>query len=68
MLLSSVTILGLLSLVQAKAIPQTIELQSKVAPRGASLKRRALNPVTVPLADFFLGTDLQYVYQFSCSH
>lgn len=25
------------------------------------MRRRALSPTTVPLADFFLGTDLQYV-------
>ncbi|KAF9454017.1 acid protease [Macrolepiota fuliginosa MF-IS2] len=52
--------LGLLCLVQAQVAPQTIRLESRVAPRGTSLKRRALNPVTVPLADFFLGTDLQW--------
>ncbi|KAJ7669356.1 acid protease [Mycena polygramma] len=42
------------------AAPQTIKLQSRVAPKEATLRRRALNPVTVPLADFFLGTDLQW--------
>ncbi|GLB37625.1 putative peptidase A1 family protein [Lyophyllum shimeji] len=40
--------------------PQTIHLQSRVAPPGASLKRRALGPANVPLADFFKGTDLQW--------
>ncbi|KAF7291938.1 Pepsin A [Mycena indigotica] len=40
--------------------PYTIQLQSRVAPKDATLRRRALNPVTVPLADFFLGTDLQW--------
>lgn len=48
-------------LVAAQAVPQTIHLQSRVAPVQATLRRRALNPVTVPLADFFLGTDLQFV-------
>ncbi|KAL0950379.1 hypothetical protein HGRIS_010341 [Hohenbuehelia grisea] len=41
-------------------VPQTIQLSSRVAPRGASLKSRALSPTTIPLADFFLGTDLQW--------
>ncbi|KAJ7089207.1 acid protease [Mycena belliarum] len=40
--------------------PHVIKLQSRVAPREATLRRRALNPTTVPLADFFLGTDLQW--------
>ncbi|CAK5276783.1 unnamed protein product [Mycena citricolor] len=40
--------------------PHTIQLQSRVAPKDATLRRRALNPATVPLADFFLGTDLQW--------
>ncbi|KAF7361726.1 Pepsin A [Mycena venus] len=48
------------TLVDAQAVPQTIHLQSRVAPVPATLRRRALNPVTVPLADFFLGTDLQW--------
>ncbi|KAJ7346819.1 acid protease [Mycena albidolilacea] len=48
------------TLVAAQAVPQTIHLQSRVAPVQATLRRRALNPVTVPLADFFLGTDLQW--------
>jgi hypothetical protein len=48
------------TLVAAQAVPQTIQLQSRVAPVPATLRRRALNPVTVPLADFFLGTDLQW--------
>jgi len=47
-------------LVSAQAVPLTIQLQSRVAPVAATLRRRALNPVTVPLADFFLGTDLQW--------
>ncbi|KAJ7755367.1 acid protease [Mycena maculata] len=47
-------------LVSAQAVPQTIQLQSRIAPAAATLRRRALNPVTVPLADFFLGTDLQW--------
>ncbi|KAJ3571704.1 hypothetical protein NP233_g3588 [Leucocoprinus birnbaumii] len=60
MLRTVVATLGFLGLVQASVAPQTISLQSRVAPQGMSLKRRALNPVTVPLADFFLGTDLQW--------
>ncbi|KAK7472672.1 hypothetical protein VKT23_000785 [Stygiomarasmius scandens] len=42
--------------------PQKIALQSRVAPRGqaGALKRRQLSPTNVPLADFFLGTDLQW--------
>jgi hypothetical protein len=51
--------------VAAQAVPQTIHLQSRIAPVPATLRRRALNPVTVPLADFFLGTDLQY-FAISC--
>ncbi|KAJ7647093.1 acid protease [Roridomyces roridus] len=46
--------------VSAQATPQTIQLQSRVAPAHATLRRRALNPTTVPLDDFFLGTDLQW--------
>ncbi|KAJ7163594.1 acid protease [Mycena crocata] len=46
--------------VAAQAVPQTIQLQSRVSPAHATIRRRALNPVTVPLADFFLGTDLQW--------
>ncbi|KAF7348568.1 Pepsin A [Mycena venus] len=42
------------------APPHTIQLQSRLAPKEATLRRRALNPATVPLADFFLGTDLQW--------
>ncbi|KAJ7138311.1 acid protease [Mycena epipterygia] len=41
-------------------VPHTIHLQSRNAPVPATLRRRALNPVTIPLADFFLGTDLQW--------
>ncbi|KAK7005686.1 pepsin A [Favolaschia claudopus] len=44
----------------AQGVPQKIHLQSRVAPVEATLRRRALNPVTIPLADFFLGTDLQW--------
>ncbi|KAJ7601340.1 acid protease [Mycena rosella] len=46
--------------IAAQAVPQTIHLQSRIAPVSATLRRRSLNPVTVPLADFFLGTDLQW--------
>ncbi|KAJ7698587.1 acid protease [Mycena rosella] len=41
-------------------VPHAIQLQSRVSPKEATLRRRALNPATVPLADFFLGTDLQW--------
>ena len=44
-----------------QVVPQTIHLQSRIISQGTSLRRRALSPTTVPLADFFLGTDLQYV-------
>ena len=57
-------LLGLLFLSGAYAegpVPQKITLTSRVAPKGSSLKGRALSPVNVPLADFFKGTDLQYV-------
>lgn len=39
--------------------PQTISLQSRRSPKESPLRRRALSPSNVPLADFFLGTDLQ---------
>ncbi|TFK44408.1 aspartic peptidase domain-containing protein [Crucibulum laeve] len=56
-----VALLSVLSIeTQGQVAPQTIALSSRVAPRGSSLKRRALSPSTVPLADFFLGTDLQW--------
>ncbi|KAF4620730.1 hypothetical protein D9613_001014 [Agrocybe pediades] len=49
---------------QASALPQTISIQSRALPKGyrssSSLRRRALDPVNVPLDDFFLGTDLQW--------
>ncbi|KAJ7079111.1 acid protease [Mycena belliarum] len=51
---------SLLAAAQTAPAPQTIRLQSRVVPVEATLRRRALNPVTVPLADFFLGTDLQW--------
>ncbi|KAJ7496013.1 acid protease [Mycena galericulata] len=50
----------LIPAVSAQATPQTIQLQSRIAPAPATLRRRALNPSTIPLADFFLGTDLQW--------
>ncbi|KAF4621422.1 hypothetical protein D9613_001022 [Agrocybe pediades] len=49
---------------QASASPQTISIQSRALPKGfrssSSPRRRALDPVNVPLDDFFLGTDLQW--------
>ncbi|KAF5372133.1 hypothetical protein D9758_005070 [Tetrapyrgos nigripes] len=44
----------------ATATPQKITLTSRVAPVGKSLKKRQLSATNVPLADFFLGTDLQW--------
>jgi len=63
MLKTLIVALGLLGLAGVHAVPEQVQinLQSRVAPPGSSLKRRALSPATVPLADFFLGTDLQYV-------
>ena len=60
MLQALIVALGLLGV---HAVPEQVQLNlhSRVAPPGKSLKRRALDPATVPLADFFLGTDLQYV-------
>jgi len=45
--------------VLAQATPQTITLQSRAVPRGPLLRSRALPATSEPLADFFLGTDLQ---------
>lgn len=39
--------------------PTTVKLFSRKLPAN-SVRRRALAPVNVPLADFFLGTDLQW--------
>ncbi|KAF7321730.1 Pepsin A [Mycena kentingensis (nom. inval.)] len=52
--------LALLALLDVAVAQVTIPLQSRVAPREHTIRRRQLNPVTVPLADFFLGTDLQW--------
>ncbi|KAF9482130.1 acid protease [Pholiota conissans] len=46
--------------VSGEAVPQTIQLQSRNIPKGEVLRRRALSPTALPLADFFLGTDLQW--------
>ncbi|KAE9400870.1 acid protease [Gymnopus androsaceus JB14] len=46
------------------AVPHKIVLSSRVAPVGKSLKRRQLSPANVPLADFFLGTDLAVSWWF----
>ena len=46
----------------APVSPHKISLQSRSIPKGSSsFRRRALSPTSEPLADFFLGTDLQYV-------
>jgi len=42
------------------AVPHKITLTSRVAPKGKSLRRRQLSPANVPLADFFIETDLQW--------
>ncbi|KAH9485175.1 Pepsin-2B [Psilocybe cubensis] len=42
------------------ASPQKITLQSRTLPKGTLMQRRALSPTSIPLADFFLGTDLQW--------
>ncbi|KAJ6532618.1 aspartic peptidase domain-containing protein [Mycena capillaripes] len=42
------------------AAPHTIQLQSRAAPKEVALRRRSLHPSTLPLKDFFLGTDLQW--------
>lgn len=47
------------ALVSKKSIPTTIQLRSRKASPSTFLRHRALDPVDVPLADFFLGTDLQ---------
>jgi len=41
----------------ATSVPQKIALTSRSWPG----RRRDIAPSTIPLADFFLGTDLQYV-------
>ncbi|KAF9469898.1 acid protease [Collybia nuda] len=57
-------VVNLLSLfvirVLAQASPQTIALTARVPQVGKSVRRRALGPTTVPLLDFFRGTDLQW--------
>ncbi|RDX55132.1 acid protease [Lentinus brumalis] len=59
--------LGLFALVASSEVsaspkPVPITLQSRKTPRGQSsgLRRRALSAISVPLDDFFLGTDLQW--------
>ncbi|KAJ7646694.1 acid protease [Roridomyces roridus] len=42
-----------------QATPRAIQVQSRSAP--SVTRRRALKPVTVPLDDYFLGTDLQWI-------
>jgi len=51
---------SLLSLAANQSDPHTIQLQSRTAPVAHTRRRRSLKPVSVPLADFFLGTDLQW--------
>ncbi|KAI0739660.1 acid protease [Daedaleopsis nitida] len=56
--------LGLLALSASSAAlkPIPVALQSRKTPKGhvSSLRRRAVDPIGVPLDDFFLGTDLQW--------
>jgi uncharacterized protein (DUF2384 family) len=42
----------------ANASPQTIQLTARQIPKR-TFARRALAPVTLPLTDYFNGTDLQ---------
>ncbi|PPQ62926.1 hypothetical protein CVT24_006166 [Panaeolus cyanescens] len=45
----------------AKIEPQTIALTARTVPRGSTFRRRAsISPASIPLDDFFLGTDLQW--------
>lgn len=44
--------------VELRSKPATISLRSRKLSRDA-VRRRALSPVEVPLADYFNGTDLQ---------
>ncbi|KAK7055773.1 pepsin A [Favolaschia claudopus] len=43
-----------------QAAPQTLQLQSRTVPSTATLKRRGLNPIDIPLENWFKGTDLQW--------
>lgn len=43
---------------QPRAEPQKIQLKARQVEPG-SVMRRAVSPVTVPLKDYFNGTDLQ---------
>lgn len=51
----------------SRAQPHTINLSSRRVSSG-SLTRRALSPIGVPLADYFSGTDLQYVCVMAGAH
>ena len=52
--------LPLTSVVVANAAePGTITLISRKVDVGKRVQRRAIGPTDVPLADYFLGTDLQ---------
>lgn len=58
LLLVIVTLLGFFSTHSlAKAVPLSIALSSR---KLNKLQGRGLQPSTIPLKDFFLGTDLQY--------
>ncbi|KAJ7594019.1 acid protease [Mycena floridula] len=58
-LLPLVLLLGASISAAEQAIPRTITLNSRRGIPGA-VKRRALSPENIPLADFFKGTDLQW--------
>ena len=46
----------------AQAVPQTITLSSRTIDRSSRFRARAISSSTIPLRDFFLGTDLQSVF------
>lgn len=66
----AVTALGFL-ITSAQADPQKFTLTSRAKPSKYQARAK-LMPSTIPLKDFFLGTDLQYVSNFeylsSCSN
>ena len=60
----AVTALGFL-VTSTQADPQKIILTSRANP-SRDRARAKIGPSTIPLDDFFLGTDLQYVSYFGC--
>ena len=51
----------------AQAVPQTITLSSRTIDRSSRFRTRAISSSTIPLRDFFSGTDLQSVFYISFS-